>query len=127
MPNNFLRGLEIVPYMPGHGPTFRLELYDEYRRTHRGKHVVSFDLVQIDSDGTETWIFEGKEFSCAGIYQLASDQSMRAALTFATLRPGPGGDDPECFDSYTDRQLEFAETHAEHVAVAALDALGIED
>ncbi len=123
---NFLRGLEIVPYVPGQGPTFRLELYDEYR-TRRGKHVVSFDLVQVDSDGTERWIFEGQEFGCAGIYEIASDQSLKTALTFATLRPGPGGDDPECFDSYTDRQLEFAETHADQVAVAALDALGIED
>lgn len=121
---SYLRGIDIRPYRSGCGPTFRLELFNQHH-AQQGKHILSFNLVQVDPNGTETWIFEGVEFGFPGIHPLDSDRTLQAALTFATLRPGPGGNDPECFDSYTERQMEFAESHAEAVALAASEALGL--
>lgn len=126
MTREFIRAVELAPYRPGSGPTFRLELYDE-RRTEGRKQLLSYDLTQVEQDALETLIFEHREIAWAGVHSVDSDQALYEAVTYATLRPGPGGDDPELFSSYTENQLTFAQAHAESLALEALRVLDVDE
>ena len=46
-------------------------------------------------------------------------------MGFLTLRPGDT--DPEYFENYTQEQKEFADQHAEALAVAVMDRFGEEN
>jgi hypothetical protein len=48
-----------------------------------------------------------------------SDESVRALLSFLTLRPGDT--DAEYFENYTQEQLDFANEHAEMLSMYAID------
>jgi len=128
-----LRTLRFAPYRfdPGHkGPTFRLELYDTRRLCPGSNHwQLAYQFFQITKKTVELipptnvsttkssteLIFEGEDFGCSPCDAVDSDTCALSLMTFLTLRPGDT--DAEYFDKYTPRQLQFANEHAEILAL----------
>ncbi len=109
-----LRTIRLTPYLKGHGPTFSLTTFDTGQTDADGKWVIAYRLTQRSAGRTET-IFNGDDFHCSPLDAIDSDQACASLLGFLTLRPGDT--DAEYFANYTDRQLTFANEHAETLAV----------
>jgi hypothetical protein len=95
------------------GPEFRLFLYATERTDSRGCTVLAYRLKRcpngIMSTKSQTTLFEGEDFRGSPLHADDSDATVKALLSFLTLRPGDT--DAEYFDSYTDAQQEWLESH----------------
>ena len=114
-----LREIRLTPYRKGCGPTFILRTYDA-NRTRGGKPVVRYEFIERDTTDTRsrkarnTVIFQGEDFACSPMHAIDSDECVAALLGFLTLKSGDT--DREYFEDYTERQLEFRDSHAEALA-----------
>lgn len=115
--HDVLRTTILRPYRKGSGPTFYLAVWDTGRRHARGTTMLGYCLKQ----GVET-IFEGEDFSPSPMDADDSDACLAALLGFLTVRPGDT--DNEYFASYTPRQMQFAEEHAEQLGYEATRRFG---
>lgn len=111
-----LRRVRFAPYRKGCGPTFALTMWDTYRTEH-GKSVLGYRLNM-----GRTTLFTGEDFGCSPCHAIDSDDTVRALMSFLTLRPGDT--DREYFDGYTAAQLEYCSQHAEALACAVSDRFG---
>ena len=93
---------------------FSLYLYDTFTRDGYGKSILAYQFFEKDKK-----IFEGDDFCCSPLHAIDSDETFKALLGFLTLRPGDT--DEEYFDDYTERQMEFANEHAEVLSIYAMD------
>lgn len=91
---------------------WRLRLWDLNRSDSDGKAVLGYAFGRIG----EAPVFEGTDFHCSPLHAVDADETVRAVMTFLTLRPGDT--DAEYFDGYSAEQLEFADVHAEQLAGA---------
>ena len=107
-----IRLVRFRPYLNGHGPTFSLELYDV-----RSLERIGYTLRQHQRRKT-TVIFDGSDFRPAPGHAWDSDETVRALMTFLTLRPGDT--DAEYFSDYTPEQIEFRDMHAEALAACVV-------
>lgn len=114
---DILRDETYEPYR--NGPSFRLETWATPRTDRRGQTIIGYRLTQVEVDGEAATIFEGEDFAGSPLHADDSDETLRSLLGFLTLRPGDT--DHEYFDSYSERQLEFARNHAEALSIYAMD------
>ena len=112
-----IRTVRLAPYRKGMGPRFTLHLYDTGRVTGGGRTQLGYALLE----GRET-IFAGDDFGPSPIHADDSDESVRALLSFLTLRPGDT--DADYFADYTERQRQFTEEHAEALSWEATCRFG---
>jgi hypothetical protein len=90
----------------GHG--FKLVMFDG-NRTSYGKNVVDFKFFHNDELIFESWV------GCSPMHAIDSDQATGAILAFCSLRPGDT--DPEYFEDYSERQLEFCKEWGETLSL----------
>ena len=112
-----LREVRLSPYRRGCGPAFRLVTYDTGRTDSMGKSILGYEFFE----GREL-LFAGEDFHCSPMHAVDSDDAVASLLNFLTLRPGDT--DREYFDSYTPRQMEYAEQHAETLACEVMARFG---
>lgn len=108
---NFLREVILSPYRRGMGPRFRLRTWDTYQTNGMGKSCVRYELAELTTGKSAALLFWGSDFYCSSCHAIDSDASVRALLSFLTLRPGDT--DAEYFTSYTPEQMAYATLHAE--------------
>ena len=114
-----VRTARFAPYRKGCGPTFRLELYDTRELCHGSPHWrLAYRFFQVTGRINEL-IFEGEDYGCSPCDAIDSDASVASLMTFLTLRPGDTDD--EYFEKYTERQLRFADEHAEALSCLCID------
>ena len=101
-----IRTVVFTPYLKGMGPVFTLKLYDIFKRDELGKHSLGYRL--LESGYGE--VFTGTDFNCSPMHAIDSDDAVKGLMCFLTLRPGDT--DEEYFDSYTDDQLDYCNSHA---------------
>lgn len=116
-----IRRVRLRPYAPGQGPAFSLTMYDTGRYDHRGQTVIGYRFSAHES-GRTVVLFSGEDFAGSPLHADDSDETVRALLSFLTLRPGDT--DADHFAAYTADQHDFAAAHAEAVAMAASDRFG---
>lgn len=103
------------------GQRYTLRVYDTHRNDTRGCSILSYALHRgFAADAV--LLFEGDDFAGSPMHADDSDATMGALLGFLTLRPGDT--DAEYFAAYTPRQLDFAATEAEALALAVYDRFG---
>jgi hypothetical protein len=110
-----LREVTMRPYVD-QSISFTLMTYDAYRTDRMGKSILRYALID---DKTGSTIFQGEDFACSPMNAIDSDESLRALLTFLTLRPGDT--DAEYFENYTQAQLDFANEHGEILSMYAME------
>lgn len=103
MAKDLIRRMTFTPFRDG--KKYHLRIYDLHQRDQDGKSVLGYRFA--DRDGV---IFTGDDFHCSPMHAIDSHETAMALLGFLTLRPGDT--DPEYFDSYTDRQMAFAQSLA---------------
>lgn len=91
-----------------------LYLYDLNQTKAPNHHAMGYTFMH----GTEI-IFSGDDFGVPVSIPVDSDQAVRNLLGFLSLRPGDT--DSEHFDSYTQRQVEWAEQYGEDLSLYAQD------
>lgn len=117
-----MRTIKLTPYRDGMGPQFTLSIFDTGRRDNRGQTTIAYDLVQLGQTGeSDETIFEGSDFNGSPMDADDSADTLANLLGFLTLRPGDT--DPEYFEDYTDRQLEFCDDHAETLGMFAEEGM----
>lgn len=109
-----VRTFRFAPYLPGRGPWFTLEVYDENRRDERGAPVTGYRLTQYPD---RIVLFDGADHSGWGAVD--SEATAESIMSFLTLKPGDT--DAEYFDRYTPIQMQFAESHAEQLSCCVSD------
>lgn len=125
-----VRTVKLSPYRKGAGPTFTLELWDLNQSDPEGRFAVGYKL--IENSGTQggtahnhkRTIFECKEFACSVRMREAvdSDEAVASVLSWLTLRPGDT--DADWFANYTPGQMDFANAHAEALAMESINRFG---
>jgi hypothetical protein len=110
-----LREVTMRPYID-QSISFTLMTYDAYRTDRMGKSILRYALID---DKTGNTIFQGEDFACSPMNAIDSDESLRALLSFLTLRPGDT--DAEYFENYTQSQLDFANEHGEILSMYAME------
>lgn len=93
------------------GHTVALHLYDLHKRDAMGKHQLGYALWH----GGEC-IFAGEDFAASPMDPVDSDIVMHTLVRLLSLRPGDT--DREYFQSYTERQLAWAEQYGDQLALA---------
>jgi hypothetical protein len=93
---------------------FRLELFDTYQTDRYGKSVLAYDFYHHDE-----LIFEGADYHVSPMHAIDGDESVSSLLAFLSLKPGDT--DPEYFESYTPRQLEWCKAHGEELNLIVFD------
>lgn len=111
--NNHLRNVTMRPYRD-QSISFTLNTWDTGQTDHLGKSILRYQFQQGDK-----LLFEGEDFACSPMNAIDSDESVRALLSFLTLRPGDT--DSEYFENYTQEQLDFASEHGETLQMYTLD------
>jgi hypothetical protein len=117
-----LRTLTHEPYLPGKGPILELTLWDSGSADWRGQTQIAYQLDATENGQTET-IFEGSDFAGSPLHADDSDATVGALLSFLSLRPGDT--DAEYFESYTERQLEFADSYGDALSMWAMELEGV--
>lgn len=94
---------------------YRLDLWDTGLVDREGKNQLAYRLSLLN-ERTDVWevIFAGEEFYPGVGTPIDSDRALAGVAGFCSLRPGDT--DPEYFERYTSRQLEFAEERGEELA-----------
>lgn len=101
-------------HLPGCG---YLLVWDTYRLVPGG--TARFWLGYAYWHGTDPApIFTGEDIGTGAGDAIDSDDAIRGVLTFLSLRPGDT--DAEYFSDYTAEQLDWAQCHAEALAMYAL-------
>ena len=108
---DILRRCVFRPYQKGMGPVFSLTTYDP----HTGR--IGYVLKQ---NGRE--LFRGEDFGPSPCHSVDGDESIKALMSFLTLRPGDT--DSEYFDNYTPAQLDYCAEHAEALRAAVDSRFG---
>lgn len=120
MNHDIIRTCIFRPYQRGQGPWFKLVVWDTGKCIARGTTDLGFRLTQHNPTAPKCEvIFEGDGFSPSPMDGDDSDACMQALMGFLTLRPGDT--DRDYFENYTPRQMEFAQQHAETLAVCVYD------
>lgn len=132
--SDVLRVCIFRPYRRGLGPSFRLTLWATGRIDSRGQSVIGYRLTMhhlrlcSPLDGT-VWqkastetIFEGEDFAGSPMHGDDSDDTVRALMSFLTLRPGDT--DADYFASDTEAQRAYRTHHAESLAMAVYSRFG---
>ena len=118
---DMLRKCVFRPYRKGYGPTFTLLLWDTHRWCHnRPTTWLGYKLIMSG----ET-LFEGEDFSNSPFDAVDSDETVKGLMGFLTLRPGDT--DPDYFDGYNEKKLEYCDNHAEDLMCCVYDRFGWED
>lgn len=120
---SYTRRVIFTPYRRGQGPRFSLTIWDDLvpTWTSAGKPRVRYRLNMLQgSPGTVT-LFEG-ELTLGYGTATDSDEVVRSAMTFLTLRPGDTDDD--YFAGYTPEQLAYCDEHAEALSVEVVNRFG---
>ena len=94
---------------------YRLTTWATPKTDWRGQTRIGYQFSSPDG----AVIFEGEDFSGSPMHADDSDETLRALLSFLTLRPGDT--DREYFDSYTPEQMAFAQGPAEGLSLWAMD------
>lgn len=113
-----IRECRFSPYR-GKGPHYTLRLYDT-GRSRDGKYQLAYELRQHKTKTTV--LFTGNDFYCSPLHAIDSDETVRSLMSFLTLRIGDT--DLEYFDSYTDVQKEFRDSHAESLSAEVANRFG---
>lgn len=66
----------------------------------------------------EELIFTGNDFSPSPMHSSDSDEAIASLLSFLSLQPGDT--DAEYFESYTSKQLEFAQKYGQDLSLHVL-------
>lgn len=113
-----MRTVAILPYLDG--PAFTLTLLETGRTDWRGQSYIGYELWQVPApDDSDEPIFAGEDFAGSPLHADDSDDTVRALLSFLTLREGDT--DADYFDDYTERQCAFRDAHAESLSLYAMD------
>jgi hypothetical protein len=89
----------------------RLLTWDTGRTDRRGQTIIGYAFWD-DYRNPGKPLFTGSDFAGSPMHADDSDATLRALLGFLTLRPGDT--DAEYFSSYTEDQLDYARSDAEH-------------
>ena len=124
-----MRTIRLTPYRKGMGPTFTLKLFYlgleriGYRLTSR-EHYNSIDgrILKHWHARPEVTLFEGEDFRPSPLHSVDGDETVKALMTFLTLRPGDT--DQEYFDNYTPEQLDYCSQHAESLSCEIYSRFG---
>ena len=103
------------------GIRYTLRMWDTGRLDKRGCSFMSYELYCGFSGSVET-LFEADDFAGSPMHADDSDETVRALLSFLTLRPGDT--DAEYFSGYTAEQLAWCQAHAYDLAIAVLERFG---
>lgn len=114
MIRDILRICRFTPYRKGMGPAFTLRLWDTHRTDDDGKWCLGYALSMAGG----VVLFQGEDFYCPKWQAADSDATVRALMTFLTLRPGDT--DAEYFADYTPEQLSYCDHHAEALSAYVL-------
>lgn len=125
-----LRVVRFRPYRKGMGPVFILKVWDTNRRDASGKWILRYrfskgearDQNAVGNPAVWNVIFEGSDFSCSPLHAVDSDETVKAIMGFLTLLPGDT--DREYFENYSAQQMDFAQCHAEAVAMVVMEKFG---
>ena len=90
---------------------YRLRTWDANRSDALGKSIVGYEFTRPDG----RVLFRAEDFACSPLHAIDSDESIRAILTFLTLRPGDT--DAGYFAGYTAEQRDFARSDAERLSL----------
>jgi hypothetical protein len=96
---------------------YTLVVWDTHRQDQMGKSILGYAFYE---PGEDEPLFEGEDFGASPMDAIDSDETLRGLLGFLTLRPGDT--DREYFESYTPRQMEFAESEAEELQMFGMEA-----
>jgi hypothetical protein len=107
--------LRRVAFVLYHGIFFTLHTYATPHVDRRGQTIIGYEMI---SPVGET-IFAGEDFAGSQIHADDSDGTLRALLSFLTLRPGDT--DRDYFANYTAVQWAFVREHAEWMSEWAVD------
>jgi len=102
------------------GHVYRLVMWDTYMQDRQGKSLLGYSFEQVLPEREAGVLFEGTDYGASPMHAIDSDSSVRALLTFLTLRPGDT--DREYFEKYTPEQMAFAQGDAEELQMYSLDA-----
>lgn len=118
-----LRTCTFRPYVGA--PHFTLTMWDSGTQ-RAGKTVIHYRLrmtsINHRAHRVRTTIFEAADFAGSPMHADDSDETVRSLMTFLTLRPGDT--DADYFASYTPKQLEFRDRHAEALAAEVARRFG---
>ena len=84
-------------------PGVRLLTWDTYRTDEMGKSILGYAFYHNEPEP----LFVGEDFSPSSMRAIDTNGAILALLSFLTLRKGDT--DSECFDGYTEAQLNWAE------------------
>lgn len=100
---------------------FILKMWDTGRIDDRGQTIIGYSLRGRDHRA----VFEGRDFSGSPLHADDSDETVKALVTFLTLKPGDT--DAEYFEFYTPTQMAFAQGPAEELSLYTLEDAELED
>ena len=118
---DLMRTVRFSPYRKGMGPTFTLKLYDIGGRAISERERIGYELSQR-SGGKVTVVFAGEDFGPSPMHGWDSDDSVKALMSFLTLRKGDT--DAEYFKDYSPTQFEFSEQYAEALSLEVYSRFG---
>lgn len=122
-----LRTVQFRPYrwnQPGRepGPRFVLRMFDTHRQDARGQTIIAYTFTEYPAHHqASVVVFEGDTFAGSPLHADDSDATVAALMGFITLRPGDT--DRAYFDEYSQAQLDFADQHAEALAIETAEHL----
>lgn len=137
MERDILRRMRFAPYRKGMGPTFSLTTWDTHRTDRRGQTIIGYELRMHEPSTTVSGqgipivtfsrprtivLFTGEDFAGSPMHADDSDACCASLMTFLTLRPGDT--DADYFDSYTETQRAFCDSHAEALGCYLSDRFG---
>ena len=96
---------------------YGLKVFDENELRPDGKHQLGANLYRLE-DPSDV-VFDCSDFGNSPLHAIDSDETIRAILTFLTLRPGDT--DADYFKDYTPRQIEFTEHDAERLSIFTIE------
>lgn len=104
------------PYIKGHGPVFRLTMWDTGRTDECRKHVLGYELEMQNAPRAKfVRLFRGEDYGCAPGHAIDSDAAVEGLMGFLTLKPGDT--DSDYFKDYTPAQLAYCDAHAESLSI----------
>lgn len=101
---------------------YRLFTWDTGRHHGTGQRNLGYAFYE---PGIPEPLFLGEDYGCAPSQCIDSDDALRGLLGFLTLQVGDT--DPEFFDNYTERQLAWADAHAESLQEWGMESCYFED